>query len=264
MPKQSQSVRTPSLDLEVSVRHADPGLVVPPELTAFVIASYVDERLDDWLLTNDAIAFGSDTVVQAFHRWRATWEVRWTLDSISSVERLLAIASTEPDLVDNAVVATLEPILAEVRDGMTGLVGPNAAADLAAAVGELRDAVRNRNLVGVGFVNATPGYEGTGLARAWSGSGGREVIAADHAMEVVLDPETGLGIELFLMGGRRATTIHLVEVEHDHALVHYLDDDVTLPTPRLEYTSTWQSKGALRAKRGKKRRGSIVAVSSRE
>ena len=73
-------------------------------------------------------------------------------------------------------MTTLAPILGEVRDGMTGLVAPDVAADLPAAVNEVRDAIRNRELVGVGFVNATPGYEGTGLSRAWSGAGGREVI----------------------------------------------------------------------------------------
>jgi hypothetical protein len=212
---------TPSLELVASVRHGNPAIVVPDELTAFVVALHVDDRLDDWLLTTDAIAFGSESVVQHFDQWRATWERSWMLDPISSLGALLEKAAQLADVVDPGLSHTLGPVLDEVRSGGRTTVDAGLAAELIPTIEALRDAIREQNSTGIGFVNATPGYTGEGLARAWSPAGGREVLAADRHLEVFADPVTGLGVEL--SDTETLNGIDAVEVRKDDVVVHHVD-----------------------------------------
>lgn len=233
MTDRSHSQVTPSLDVIASIRHAETDASVPDELVPFVVPVYVDEdRLDDWQLTNDALAFGEPTVVRTFDAWRSGWTKSLTLDSIAHLDCLVDLAGVLPGQADQPVVTILDRMLDDVRDGRSMTITVAQAAELATSVDRLRDAVRERGSTGFGFVNATPGYTGEGLARTWSPSCGHEVIAADRHIEVSMDPETGLGVDV--VGGERASAVSLVEVAEDFVHVHHVDRTGALAVLQLD------------------------------
>jgi hypothetical protein len=78
----------PSAEVLAIVRYDDPPGEVPVDLAPYVVPGL--EGTHDWLLTDDALAFGDPTVPQRFGEWRATWERTWMLDAYSSIVRLTA------------------------------------------------------------------------------------------------------------------------------------------------------------------------------
>lgn len=181
----------PSPDVWAVVRFAPPPDTAPSDLQAFAI------RCDDqWVLTDDALAFGEIETVQRFHEWRATWEQVRTLEPLTTLLRLVDLAGE----------------LAPASDGSTGLLHPSLAAFLvdddvfeiparrsarsADAIARLADLVRDRGAEGFGIVDRSPRSERVGLARAWPAYGGVETVAASADLRVVFDPAAGLFCEL--------------------------------------------------------------------
>ena len=201
----------PSLELVLSLRHDEPAVSVPAELLSFVVPVVDDGKLYDWRLTSDAVAFGDVEVPQMFDLWRSSWEHSWVLDPMSSLECLVSIASGIATEIGHVVNDVLGHAVVTIARGNTALLGAVQLQRLAEALEVLRDAIRDRESKGFGFINATPGYAGTGLARAWSPSCGPEVLAADQHLTVFMEPETGLGIGL-RENGERITGVTSVEI----------------------------------------------------
>lgn len=214
---------TPSMELVVSVRHTAPASTPPDELLAFVVPVYDEDQLIDWTLTTDAVAFGNVDTPQMFDRWRSTWERSWTLDPLSSLERLVGVAQDLRTVVGDIVPDALGFVLERVRRGERVRMEASAMPALAAALESLRDAIRERGHTAFGFVNATPGYEGTGLGRAWSPCAGPEVLAADHSLEVSIHPVIGLVVRSRL-DDNRYSGVRQVEMFHDRVECEFVDD----------------------------------------
>lgn len=221
MTADRSSVVLPSMEVVASVRHAEPTADVPDELVAFVLPVYADDRLADWQLTNDAIAFGEPTVVRTFDEWRAGWQKSLVLDSVSNLACLVDIATGLPDVAGEFATTTLARVVAGVGDGSPITVEAAAAHDLATSVELVRDAIRNRNETGFGFVNATPGHDGRGLARAWSPARGSELLAADDNLAVTMHPASGLHVDV--VDGDRVAGVTRVEFADDEVRVHHDD-----------------------------------------
>lgn len=180
----SAPVIVPPADAVAIVRHTDPPLSAPELLVAYV--SRLEGTRPDWLLTDDAVAFGNASIVDAFAEWRSTWERVWNLDPGPSVDRLLRLL-TELDADDGG---TLGPLF---DDDSEDIVIPHAAQPiLRAALARASELIRERDADGYGIVDRTPGVERIGLARAWSSHGAQEIVAADEHTTVQFQPDIGL------------------------------------------------------------------------
>ncbi|MFT4865155.1 MAG: hypothetical protein ACI8RE_001343 [Ilumatobacter sp.] len=211
----------PSPELVLSLRYDEPAVLVPDELLAFVVPVLDDGKLYDWKLTSDAVAFGDIEVPQMFDLWRSSWEHSWVLDPMSSLECLVSIASGITAETGHVINDVLGRAVVAIARGNTALLGTLHLQQLAEALEALRDAVRAREIKGFGFINATPGYAGAGLARAWSPSCGPEVLAADRHLAVFMEPETGLGINL-REKGERITGVTSVEIFENEVQIDHV------------------------------------------
>jgi hypothetical protein len=205
----------PSAEVVAVVRHGAPGATIPDALVPYVVPVEVDGRLVDWYLTEDALAFADPHVVLTFADWRADWERSWTLDPRSSLERLLAAGT---DLIPDACDASVVPKIPEVA-GAASWIPAEAQSEVAGITARLRDAIRERDSEGFGFVDATPGRESVGLARTWSGQSGSEVLASDNVLLVTMQPETGLSISLRDDPSRSVQGVDEVELVDESVLV---------------------------------------------
>ncbi len=185
---ESQSIVVPSADVLAIVRHAEPPLSSPELLSAYV--TRVEGARPDWWLTDDAIAFGAASVVDAFAEWRSTWERVWNLDPGPSVNRLLQFVR-ELDGEHDA----LDSYLGAGDDGDDEIViPPTAQPMLRSALARVSELIRRRDADGYGIVDRTPGVERIGLARAWSSHGTEETVAADEHTTIQFQPDIGLVI----------------------------------------------------------------------
>jgi hypothetical protein len=188
----------PSAELAAVVRHGTVPDDVPDPLVAYVRPVVdADGAPVDWLLTEDTLAFADVSVPMFYAQWRATWERSWILDPLSSLERLVSAAREFE--VSAPSQTLLERILRPATQGPSGdMVHAELSTDeaqrLAAVIESLRDAVADRGRGGFGFVDATPGRARSGLARAWSGQDGPEVLVADRHVSVAIDAADGLSV----------------------------------------------------------------------
>ena len=181
----------PSGSAYAVVRHAAPPVSAPTSLAPFTVR--VDEDgVSDWLLTEDAVAFGDSSVVQEFAEWRGDWERSWMLEPRSSLRRLVRLA-IELDSAPDTDGSDGEQILRKWAAGSQHMVVPpesqKGLAEVAAAVAAK---IRARGATGFGIVDDTPHREWIGLAHTWSPYGEAEVIAADEHLELRFEPVHGL------------------------------------------------------------------------
>ena len=215
---------TPSLELVASVHLAVPASTPPDELLSFTVPVHESNELIDWALTTDSVAFGDTDIRRLFDEWRSTWERSWMLDPLSGIERLVAVARDLRPTVGDVVPDAFSFVLDRVRHGERASMEPSALPALASALESLRDAIRELGRNAFGFVNATPGYEGTGLARAWCSVGGPEILASDHFLEVSMHPTSGLALRSHV-DGNRYDGVTQVEVLDDRFECTYVDDN---------------------------------------
>lgn len=182
----SSSIVVPSADVLAIVRHRRPPGTAPAALSPYVVRDGADDG--DWLLTDDAIAFGPASVVDAFAEWRSTWERVWNLDPAQSLTRLLHLVR-ELD-ADGELDATLVRYL----DGDGVVVAPQDQPKLRSELARVGDLIRRRDADGYGIIDRTPGVERVGLARAWSSHGAEETVAADEHTTIRFQPDIGLVI----------------------------------------------------------------------
>lgn len=174
----------PSADALAIVRFADPPAAVPDELVPFVVRT--GGRVADWVLTDDAVAFGSPQVIESFAAWRSSWERSWVLDPATSLLRLVGLCAViAPEL-------SIPGLRNEMDDDGDLTLSPGAIARLVPELEVLGDRVRARGELGHGIVDRTPQSARVGLARAWPAFGGSEVLAADRSTEITFDPAAGL------------------------------------------------------------------------
>lgn len=180
----SGRIVVPSADMLAVVRFDDPPDRVPEELVPFVVRP--GDGTVDWVLTDDAVAFGSPDVVQRFAVWRATWERSWILDPVSSLTRLIDLAcELDPD--------SSIPSLRDRFDEDDDLVlSPVAQATTVEDLGRLADRIRTRDATGYGIVDLTPGADRVGLVKAWPACGRDAVVAADDQTEIRFEVDKGL------------------------------------------------------------------------
>jgi hypothetical protein len=189
----------PSAELVAVVRHAALPPAPPEDLLPYVRSTPIGDEIDDWLLSEDTLAFADVTIPTQFELWRNSWERSWVLDPVSSLERLVSAAAEFE--VSAPETTLLERVLEPAAFGTDGgsvhtELDPDEAARLAAVIESLRDAVADRGRTGFGFVDATPGRRRIGLARSWSGQDGPEVLVADASLSVSIDADHGLTVTL--------------------------------------------------------------------
>jgi hypothetical protein len=179
-----RSLVVPSADVWAVVRWRDLPESPPDELVAFTARTP-----DDWVLTDDAVAFGEHGVIESFTAWRSSWDRTWVLDPLSSLERLVDFAeAASPSLFSKRCA----------RGFATGddvVFGPDVHAHVVVDLERLAAAVRRRDATGIGLVDTTPGSQRVGLARAWPAWGSDELLAACEGVEVHYRPATGLVLE---------------------------------------------------------------------
>lgn len=192
----------------------------------------------DWVLTDDAIAFGADLVVQHYLAWRSSWVREVELDPLTS---LLVLA----DVLDGGEIAATWG-----NDWVAGRATPVPdPALLADCLGVAHETITARSHTGWGFVNATPGRPTTGLVRAWSPAGGSHVLAATSEVRVTIEREAGVCVYLAATSdGRRHD--HVIGV--DEVVVHDDGVDVIAASGELALDHrqgrplAWVVPGALR------------------
>ncbi len=177
-------VVVPSADMLAVVRFDDPPDHVPDELAPFVVRP--ENGSVDWVLTDDAVAFGSPDIVQRFAVWRATWERSWILDPVSSLARLVDLAR---ELDPDSSIPSLRDRLDEDDDLV---FSPVAQATTVDDLARLADRIRARDETGYGIVDLTPGADRVGLVRSWPACGRDAVVAADDQTEIRFEVENGL------------------------------------------------------------------------
>lgn len=240
----SGEIVIPSSEMWAIVRHAEPPQLVPDELLPYVMPSYVESVLDDWSLTDDAVAFGDVDIPMAYQRWRATWERSWCLDPRANLRKLTAIARDVARELDLASTPLLD-LVGDERRGARIIDGPDELLRLATELERLRDAIRARGTSGYGFVDVTEGRSRVGLARAWSPAKGAELLAADASVRATMEPELGLRVELAgpttrVLEGVEEVAVRATGVEVTHA------DGVDELPPESAVALTWIVPGAAR------------------
>lgn len=226
----------PPAELAAVVRHADVPSEPPDELLPYVRPAVRDGATEDWLLTEDTLAFADVAIPLAFERWRAAWERSWLLDPLSSLERL--VSASRHFEVSAPSTTLLERVLGPGTTGPRGdvvhaVLAPGEATRLAGVLESLRDAIADRGRTGFGFIDATPGRQRVGLVRSWSGQDGPEILVADRRVVMSIDPELGLSVmvaddTLADEGARRIEGVTEVEIRGDHVYVTSPGGDLTL------------------------------------
>ena len=205
----------PSAEVLAIVRYDDPPARVPDELAPYVVAGL--EGTHDWLLTDDALAFGDPTLPQRFGEWRATWERTWILDAYSGLSRLSASAAApgEP-----------KPFERTISDSIDTDAGRILPPDLLTAtideVGRVNELVLRSELDGFGFIDATPGQRSAGMARTWSPIGGDELLAANAGVYVNMRVHDGMSVDVLPGDGSSVASVSevdRVELHGDEVLV---------------------------------------------
>lgn len=198
-------IKVPSADVLAIVRHDEPPAAAPDSLGAYVVR--VAGADTDWLLTDDAVAFGPPAVVQEFTAWRASWERVWQLDPLSTIRRLLALMRASD------VGADLQAMIDRHVTRAGDVLAPTSAlAPIGSQLADVAELVRRRDAEGYGIVDASPDAERTGLARAWPSWGEVEVLAADRHTEIRFEPASGIAVRT-----EEATIVPVVEVTADEA-----------------------------------------------
>ena len=210
----------PAPDVWAAVRFAPVPDQVPDELCAFAI-----RQGDDWVLTDDVLAFGEVGTVQRFQKWRATWERVWTIDPVPDLLRLIALArELIPGRADRSAEYQWYDGLSD--DGVVE-IPVDEAASFVVRLAYLGDRIRERDATGHGIVDVTPGSGRVGLARSWSSFGEVETVAAASDVSIELVPPTGLHIVASAESDERFGPIERAEREgtgwrvwsHDRELV---------------------------------------------
>lgn len=185
----------PSRSAYAVVRHAAPPVSAPTSLAPFTIR--VDEDgVSDWLLTEDAVAFGESSVVQEFAAWRGEWERSWMLEPLGSLGKLRRLA-VELDSGPDSDGRDGEQLLRKMATGPEHVVvPPESQKELAKAAAAVAVKIRTRGATGFGIVDDTPDREWIGLAHTWSPYGEAEVIAADEHLELKYEPVHGLVVTI--------------------------------------------------------------------
>lgn len=240
-PKNAAPVRdeemiiVPPAEVRALVRFDRPSAAPPDDLIAFVI-----EEQGDWVLTDDALAFGDPDILDHFTAWRATWEREWVLDPRTTIVRLLGLAkATGSD--PSSETTTLTRLIADTRGSDDMLIPPDLVSRCRAELGRLGELARDRDELGHGLIDLTPNTHRTGLARSWPSWGGPEVLAAVHGAKVVLDPQRGLFLQL-----GEDTTLGPIDVaisDTEGWTVHAGDESVRLDHDRARPLA-WLVPGA--------------------
>ena len=249
MADEPGAIIVPSAELVALVRHSDVPAVAPDELVPYVRPSGAEGEPTDWLLTDDTLAFADVAVPLRYAQWRTAWERSWILDPLASLERLVS-ASREFE-VSAPSTTLLERVLDPRTTGPAGdtvhaALDPDEARRLADVIEALRDAIADRGRSGFGFVDATPGRQRVGLARAWSGQDGPEILVADRRVTVGIDPDEGLSVAEYGGGDvRRISQVSEVEIAGDHVAVRS-DDDVMNLDLHTGRVLSWLMPGCTR------------------
>lgn len=208
----------PSAEVLAIVRHADPPTEVPDELAPYVVAGL--EGTYNWLLTDDALAFGDPLLPQRFGEWRATWERTWMLDPYSALTRLSGYAGGRDE---RGGAKPFEKIISDSVDTDGGwIVPPELLGVLMEEVGRVNELISRTDIDGYGFIDATPGHSRAGMARTWSPIGGDELLTAHGGVYVNMRAEHGMSVEVLPEDGTSVAAIDgvdRVELDGDEVLI---------------------------------------------
>lgn len=173
----------PSAPIHAIVRHSEPPASAPPDLEPYVIRTEGDWGAA-WVLTSDVVAFGDADIPQRFRAWRENWQRTWVLDARVNLEFLAGYCANVSEPKPHHIgVSSFVNHLTETGDVE---VGGAALTDLARHMGALADEIRNRNLLGVGIVDASDRPRRSGLVRAWPHLHEPLVVAADQHLRLTV------------------------------------------------------------------------------
>ncbi|HWM18471.1 MAG TPA: hypothetical protein VNO51_02205 [Ilumatobacteraceae bacterium] len=178
-----------------------------PDIALASLADFVDPvtddagRVVDWEFGRTQGYDAAD--LKAFRVWRDTWERTWDLGPLSNLVALQRIVSGVADVP--RVAALLEALVAQPE---TVRIESSAASDVPAQLDALRAAIVALGREGTAIVDQTPRRRATvGFSRTWGTPAVPELIAADRATVIVIDPADGLVVVERATGARRITDV---------------------------------------------------------
>jgi hypothetical protein len=195
-------VVVPAPDVWAILRFETPPRDPPDDLVAFVL-----REGDEWLLTDDAVAFGDVGVVTRFDAWRTRWERTCVIDPLPHLLRLVEVADEQRRRPE-----VLARLVAELDGGDDAVASVEELAALADELSLLHEQVVDEDRTGLGIVDRTPGAQREGLAAAWPECVRREVVAGDRELQVLTDPSNELRA-VVVTGDHAGQELHLGDVE---------------------------------------------------
>jgi hypothetical protein len=185
-------------------------------------------RIVDWMVRRDG-AYGASEL-KAYHEWRAAWERAWELGPLSNVRSLQRVVA----LMDG--VSHLAALLAAlVAEPEAQHIEPSGVADLLTELETVRTTIVAEDREGMAIVDQTPRRRPiVGFSRTWTTPSEPELLAANTATGVVVDPAEGLVVIDQATGLRRLTDV----VEAD------LRAEVVVVTNRLGETIELEAAAA--------------------
>jgi hypothetical protein len=152
------------------------------------VAPVVDDagRILDWVIRRDR-AYGASEL-KAYHEWRAAWERAWELGPLSNVRSLQRIVAAMDGV--SHLAALLESLVAEPE---AQHIAPSGVAELLPELEAVRAAIVAADREGMAIVDQTPRRRPiVGFSRTWTAPAEPELLAANTATGVVVDPAEGL------------------------------------------------------------------------
>jgi hypothetical protein len=198
-------VVTPAPAVWAIVRFAPLPDQPPGELLPYTI-----RQAEDWVLTDDALAFGGADIIRRFNGWRSTWERTWTLDPLPNLSRLAVLGRQLQPGSDGTSGVFGRDVMEFLIDGSEAELSLERAVTIGAALGRLADQIRERGASGYGIVDKTPHCARVGLARSWPECGDTEVVASADDVRVVFEPDAGLYVEV----DRGADPVRFGPIDH--------------------------------------------------
>jgi hypothetical protein len=188
---------------------------VPPAPLADLVDPVTDDagRVVDWVIGRRHPYVAAD--LQAYRVWRNGWEHTWDLGPLGNLLALRRIVPGVPGVP--RVAALLEALVARPE---TVRIDSSAISDLAAQLDAVRVAIAAQGRAGTAIVDQTPRRRATvGFSRTWSTPTAPELLAANRATGVVIDPADGLVVVDRATGDRRITDIAETDLRGEVVIV---------------------------------------------
>jgi hypothetical protein len=171
-------------------------------LAGFVEPVTDDEgRIVDWNSRWDGPYGAAD--LKAYREWRGSWERTWELGPLANLQSLLRLVTGLEDV--SRVAALLEALVAQPE---AVRIEPSSVPDLLTQLEAVRAAIAGVGREGTAIVDPTPPPRSAGgFSRTWTTPVEPELLAANTATGVLIDPVDGLVVVDQTTGLRRIVDV---------------------------------------------------------